>query len=502
MKKVNSNYFEELQQTFKNCSFQRIEATDGMYITNDINRSLENDSKIFKETQIKRILRSQYLSPFVASAIKSKLSYFYPEVDMNSGNIYKFDGIQELNAEAYAIQNIGHATQLIQLLGFNILTDPVFFSLNWLLYPEKTASHPTSEELPKIDFILISHNHRDHVDGYSLEKILDRHKENGWPQPQIFVPKGDKKLFEIFGFENVVEADWYTKISVNKDLNGVQRNIHFISIPADHRSGRDLIDHHKSLVTGWVINPEDESVIFKFSGDTRSLSSENQLAVDAVLWNEMKWKIKVNEDNTEIPDIICLEPSGPNYTRCYMDITHQSTSYSALLKFIEAENLSKLSGLSENMFLEKIKTYIMHHRKFELGPDRFNEGLFIFKKLLLYLDLNAEQLSNELIKQTNKIQQNLDKEELKIMLPITSRPMITILPKNSSILVHAKDFIIRDIMIMVSKSKSQVILKEYLLKNTIFAKIGERLNNNQIADFRIDITNIPKYNKNKLKCKI
>ena len=497
MKKVNSNYIEELQEEFKTCSFTRIENIDGMYITNNINKSLENDSKIFKETQIKRALRDQHLSPFVASKVKTKLSYFYPEGNMDLGKIYKFDRVKNLQSEEYAIQNIGHATQLIQLPGFNILTDPVFGSLNWLLYPEKTTSHPSIDDLPMIDVIVISHNHQDHVDTHSLEKILEKHGKNGWSQPQIFVPKGDKKLFETCGFENVEEVDWYTKISVNKDINGRLKNIHFISIPADHRSGRYLIDHHKSLVTGWIINPEDENVMFKFSGDTRSLSCENQLAVDAVLWYEIKNKVNKNESDTEIPDIICLEPSGPNYTRCYMDITHQSTSYSVLLKLIEAENLAKLRSLNQNKFLEKIKTYIMHHRKFELGPDRFNEGLFVFKKLLIYLDLNEEQLKSELAKQKEKIQQDFDKEKLKKMLPITSKVSIAALPENTSLLVHAKDFIITEIISMVSKNMNREIIKECLLKNTIFAKIGERLNNKQIANSRIDITSISKYNKNK-----
>jgi hypothetical protein len=86
-----------------------------------------------------------------------------------------------------------------------------------------------------------------------------------------------------------------------------------------------------------------------------------------------------------------LEPSGPNYTRCDMDVTHQSTSYSALLKFIETKNLVELSGKeSSREFLQKIQTVMMHHNKFELGPDRFNESLFVLKKLLKYLDLNKK----------------------------------------------------------------------------------------------------------------
>ncbi|WP_253299871.1 MBL fold metallo-hydrolase, partial [Wolbachia endosymbiont of Chironomus riparius] len=397
---VNPNYIDELKTTenYSEINFKRVEKVQGMYVTDPNNENTDNDSRIFKETQAKRILRS-LISLFVPKNIKSKLSYFSQGEDKDKSKIYKFDRAQDLHPEEkYAIQNIGHATQLIQIPGFNILTDPVFYDLMNLLYSAKTESHPKIEGLPKIDVILISHNHRDHVDKNSLQELLKHHQEKNWPQPRVFVPMEDKKLLESCGFSNVEEVEWYTKISCSKDVDGIEKKVDFISIPADHRSGRYHCDHHKSLISGWIINPEQEDVIFKFSGDTRSLSNENQEAVDAVIWNEIKNK-KVNkgkkDENIEIPDIICLEPSGPNYTRCDMDITHQSTSYSALLKFIEAENLAKLTGKSSMEFSQKIQTVVMHHNKFELGPDRFNEGLFVLKKLLNYLSLNEEDLNRE-----------------------------------------------------------------------------------------------------------
>ncbi|MDR2977852.1 MAG: MBL fold metallo-hydrolase [Rickettsiales bacterium] len=64
----------------------------------------------------------------------------------------------------------------MQVPGFNILTDPVFSGLNRLLYPEKTNSHPKIEKLPKVDVIVISHNHRDYVDKNSLKKLLRLYK--------------------------------------------------------------------------------------------------------------------------------------------------------------------------------------------------------------------------------------------------------------------------------------------------------------------------------------
>ncbi|GIY48141.1 n-acyl-phosphatidylethanolamine-hydrolyzing phospholipase D, mitochondrial [Caerostris extrusa] len=487
---VINDYINELQKKFNDIAFKRIETINGMYITNSVNKSSSNDVRIFTETQVKRMLLKAFSSG-MSSVTKKKLSYFSQGEDHDA--IYKLDNVEDLKVgEEYSVQNVGHSTLLIQVPGFNILTDPVFNDVNSVLYPEKTFSHPSIEKLPKVDVILISHNHPDHIDKTSLQNILKEHQKNGWSLPTILVPMGDKKLVQSFGFKQVEEVEWFTNISTNK--NDV--NVNFISIPADHRSGRLGYDHHKSLVTGWIINPLKTNVLFKYSGDTRSLTDENQNAIDAVIWHEIEKKLL-----DDIPEIICFEPSGPNYTRCDMDVTHQSTSYSTLLKFVEAENLAKLSNKTPKDFIVKLKTIMMHHNKFEFGPDRFNEGLFIFKKLLLYLSLSDQDLKQELLKQQEKLERGLDRELLKQNSSYLSRPVIFTLPAQTSLLVHSKDFIIKDLLTTASKVKSfdehqiKQYFMEYLTKNTIFPKIGERLNRQQINEMVFDPQTVFKYSK-------
>lgn len=484
------DYLSELRNKFTEIKFERIEKIDGIYVTNPINQSTNNDFRIYKETQIKRTLRSP-LSPFVSQMVKSKLNYFSQEEDKDPNKIYHLDNVEELQEEEnYSIQNIGHATQLIQLPSCTILTDPVFNNLNVVFYPEKTASHPNIENLPKIDVILISHNHRDHVDFESLKKLLKYQKNEKLSEPKIFVPLGDKEFFEHFELNEIVEVDWFMRISVGP--------VYFISIPADHRSGRNGYDHHKSLVIGWIINPVHENVIIKYSGDTRSLSNQNQQVVDAILWNEIKCKsnnLVKNDEDVEISEIICLEPSGPNYTRCDMDKTHQSTSYSALLKFIQAKNLAHFSNRTIQEFLDNISTVMMHHNKYELGPDRFNEGLFITKKLLNYLDLDEENLNRELYKQKEKLELRLDRKELLDCTPFTSKLMIYSLPEHTSLLVRAKDFIIEDIQQIKQKidELDRKQIRDYVIKNTVFPKIGERFNSNKLKTSTFDADSIQKY---------
>ncbi|CAL1273382.1 unnamed protein product [Larinioides sclopetarius] len=486
---VISDYINEIRSKFSDTAFQCIERIDGMYVTNPVNKSSSNDLRIFTETQVKRALINTLSS---SNVIKKKLSFF--SQDEKEAVIYKLDNVQDLKPEEkYAVQNAGHATQLIQVPSFNILTDPVFNNLNWVLYPAKTFSHPSAEMLPKIDVIIISHNHQDHIDKTSLQNIIKEHKKKGWTLPLVLVPMGDKNLIQGFGFKEVEEVEWFTKISVSKG----EKTVDFISIPADHRSGRLGYDHHKSLVTGWVVNPLKNNVIFKYSGDTRILTDENQNAIDAVIWNEIQNKM-MNVD--DIPDIICFEPSGPNYTRCDMDVTHQSTSYSVLLKFIEAENMAKLSNKTAQDFIQKFKTIMMHHNKFEFGPDRFNEGLFIFKKLLLYLNLNDAHLKQELLRQKKKFDNNLDWKSLKENLPFFSRPLIATLPEKTSMLVHSKDFIIEDMFYTFKKVKGldeeqiKQYFLEYLPKTTVFPQIGERLNDQQLKNASFDPKIVHKYN--------
>lgn len=215
-----------------------------------------------------------------------------------------------------------------------------------------------------------------------------------------------------------------------------------------------------------------------------------------MLWNEIKCKSPNNNNETiEIPCIVFLEPSGPNYTRCDMDKTHQSTSYSALLKFIEAKNLATFSGKTIDEFLTNIKTVMMHHNKFELGPDRFNEGLFVIKKLLNYLTLGDDELERELTKQTEKLQLKYDREKLLDSTPFTSKPIIYSLPEQTSLLVHSKNFIIHEIKQIAKQltAMDKTQIRDYVVQNTIFPKICERFNADKLKNSTLDVNSIHKY---------
>ena len=147
---------------------------------------------------------------------------------------------------------LGHATVLIQVAGITILTDPIFDSPT-ILYRRIIPFGVDIKDLPPIDVVLISHNHRDHFDESTL-LYLKKHFD-----PVFLVPEGDKKWFIDRGYIKVEECMWW-------DAYHYQNNVLFTFVPAWHWSQRGLFDYNTSLWGGWVIEAAGKTIYF--AGDT------------------------------------------------------------------------------------------------------------------------------------------------------------------------------------------------------------------------------------------
>jgi L-ascorbate metabolism protein UlaG (beta-lactamase superfamily) len=158
---------------------------------------------------------------------------------------------------------IGHSTTLIRLNGKMILTDPIFFkraSPSQLIGPKRRTPPALSiKQLPQIDFIVISHNHYDHLDYHSIRQLLAR-----FPNIVMMVPMGLKKTLLKWGAKHVVELDWWDCVTVD--------GLRFSATPARHWSNRSLFNVNKSLWCGWVvqsnIDNQKELKTLYFMGDT------------------------------------------------------------------------------------------------------------------------------------------------------------------------------------------------------------------------------------------
>jgi len=151
---------------------------------------------------------------------------------------------------------VNHATVLLQQRGSNILTDPVWSErvspFSWAGPRRHRNPGVRWEDLPRIDIVLLSHNHYDHLDLVALRKLADRR------QSQFVVPLGVGKLLHSEGVAPFTELDWGQSLKID------QTSIH--CVPAYHFSARGMFDRNTTLWCGYVMEDAKGSVYF--AGDT------------------------------------------------------------------------------------------------------------------------------------------------------------------------------------------------------------------------------------------
>lgn len=152
---------------------------------------------------------------------------------------------------------VGHATLLVQMDHVTFLTDPtwsdtaspVSFAGPRRFVPPGLAI----EALPPIDFVVVSHNHYDHLDLASLTALAERD-----PATQFYVPLENASLLRDNGIANVTELDW----GESREHEGVR----VFCLPNQHWSKRGVGDDNRALWSSWaVVGPERR---FYFAGDT------------------------------------------------------------------------------------------------------------------------------------------------------------------------------------------------------------------------------------------
>jgi L-ascorbate metabolism protein UlaG (beta-lactamase superfamily) len=151
----------------------------------------------------------------------------------------------------------GHSVLLLQLLGKNILIDPMFGPNAAPISPVATKRFSADtlaliDQLPPIDLVIVTHDHYDHLDYDSIKRLIPSAQK--W-----FVSLGVSRHLEKWGVDSqqITEFDWWDSI----DFEGIQMTC----TPSRHFSGRGLFDRAKSLWGGWVFETTDHSIYW--SGD-------------------------------------------------------------------------------------------------------------------------------------------------------------------------------------------------------------------------------------------
>ncbi len=149
---------------------------------------------------------------------------------------------------------LGHASFFIQLNGKRIITDPCWFNI--FTKSRKVAIPCKAASFVNIDYILISHAHRDHLDFKTLKIII---KNN--PKVQIMTGLGMTKLFPKAWRENIQEAGWYQKYNWPQGID-------ISYLPAQHWNRRGIWDLDLQLWGSFFITDGNKKIYF--GGDTAS----------------------------------------------------------------------------------------------------------------------------------------------------------------------------------------------------------------------------------------
>ncbi|RXK48801.1 MBL fold metallo-hydrolase [Aquirufa rosea] len=147
------------------------------------------------------------------------------------------------SSEDYMIW-LGHSSYLFQIEGKTLLIDPVLSGFaapfSWMNSSFPGTDPLTAEELPDIDYLLISHDHYDHLDYATIQKIINKVK-------RVICGLGVGAHLEHWGYspDLISEIDWHESITLEKDWQ-------ITATPARHFSGRG-IQRNKTLWVSFVL---------------------------------------------------------------------------------------------------------------------------------------------------------------------------------------------------------------------------------------------------------
>jgi L-ascorbate metabolism protein UlaG (beta-lactamase superfamily) len=145
---------------------------------------------------------------------------------------------------------VGHATYVVQIGGKVILTDPVWSRKIPGVRERLTPPGLPLSAVPRVDAVVISHNHYDHLDAPTIRRLPR--------DTPVFVPGMLGAWFRSRGFRSVTEMDWWETAPVG--------SVTLEFVPAHHWSRRGLTDTCKTLWGGFLLS--DGSSKIYFAGDT------------------------------------------------------------------------------------------------------------------------------------------------------------------------------------------------------------------------------------------
>ncbi len=176
--------------------------------------------------------------------------------------------LKSLPADKDLMVWFGHSSYLLQLSGKRILVDPVFCMAS----PVSLVNRPfigtdiyKPEDMPDIDYLVITHDHWDHLDYETVRQLKNRIRK-------VICPLGVGEHFEYWGFDkkNLIELDWREDATPDSNFK-----VH--CLPARHFSGRGLTSNQTLWASFLIESPSLKVYIGGDSGyDTHFAEIGNQ----------------------------------------------------------------------------------------------------------------------------------------------------------------------------------------------------------------------------------
>jgi L-ascorbate metabolism protein UlaG (beta-lactamase superfamily) len=247
---------------------------------------------------------------------------------------------------------VGHATFLVQMDGLNILTDPIWSDrcspVSWA--GPKRYQNPgiRFEDLPPIDVVLVSHNHYDHMDLPTLERLAKKGVKRS------LTTRGNHGLVRDAGIPAVDELDWWQQVRLSEEVM-------VTLVPAQHFSSRTLWDRNKTLWGGFVISGPSGNVFY--SGDTG-------------------YGPHLREISQRFPSIrVALLPISPFRPQNSNEPPHQH--YPEI-------HMGPAEAVQAHLDLRANLSIAGHFQVFQLGADGFDDALNELRSVLAARDLKPD----------------------------------------------------------------------------------------------------------------
>jgi len=212
-------------------------------------------SENYKDGEFQNLVRTE-LDTSSEDNPRQLSAFFSPPANKNPQSVLPAVALEVEQLKPGKFAWLGHSTVLFNVEGKMLLADPIFHRAS----PVPTIGEPFAtqhtarvEELPPIDLVIISHDHYDHLDHLTVQKLRAKTR-------QFYVPLGLAAHLQRWGVasEKITEFDWYQ----SANFEGIELTL----TPTRHFSGRGITNRFSTLWGSWVVKSNTQSIYF--SGDS------------------------------------------------------------------------------------------------------------------------------------------------------------------------------------------------------------------------------------------